>query len=116
LSLGKRGSDSRILGRHCGAQAFRDYACGCQICCAAINENELFSSGLSFQAVSCRVLLKQHFAQDLEEMKGQYIWSVRYRRLTGLGEAEQLPGRFISAAHGADEWGWRWLEFAQDLR
>jgi hypothetical protein len=25
------------------AKAFGDYACGCQICCAAINENELFS-------------------------------------------------------------------------
>src|SRR5215471_10436940 len=33
----------RILSSHCGAQAFGDYACDCQICCAAINENELFS-------------------------------------------------------------------------
>ena len=39
-------------------------------------------------AVSCRVLLKQHFAQDLEEMKGQYIWSVRWY---GLIERVQLP-------------------------
>ena len=28
--------------------------------------------------VSCRVLLKQLFAQYVEEMKGQYIWSVRW--------------------------------------
>jgi hypothetical protein len=43
LSRGKRGRDSRILSRHCGAQAFGDYAGGCQICYAVIIENELFS-------------------------------------------------------------------------
>ena len=36
------------------------------------------SEPVDLPAVSCRVLLKQHFAQDLEEMKGQYIWSVRW--------------------------------------
>jgi hypothetical protein len=35
----------------------------------------LANSGL---AVACRVLLKQHFAQCLAEMKWQYIWSVRW--------------------------------------
>jgi hypothetical protein len=39
-------------------------------------------------AVSRRVLLKQHFAQYLEEMKGQYTWSVRWY---GLIERVQLP-------------------------
>jgi hypothetical protein len=37
---------------------FGDYACGCQICCAAIDENELFSLDCFLPAVSCRVLLK----------------------------------------------------------
>ena len=46
------------------------------------------SEPVDLPAVSCRVLLKQHFAQDLEEMKGQYIWSVRWY---GLIERVQLP-------------------------
>src|SRR2546423_8925510 len=54
----------------------------------------LFRSGIAISPwfypkdVSCRVLQKQHFAQDLEEMKGQYIWSVRWY---GLIERVQLP-------------------------
>jgi hypothetical protein len=46
------------------------------------------SEPVDLPAVSCRVLLKQHFAQDLEEMKGQYIWSVRWY---GLIERVLLP-------------------------
>src|ERR1700756_2094008 len=46
------------------------------------------SEPVDLPAVSCRVLLKQHFAQYLEEMKGQYIWSVRWY---GLIERVQLP-------------------------
>ena len=82
------GGDSRILSRRCGAQAFGDYCVRLPDLLCRDHENELFFSGLSLPAVSCTVLLKQLFAQYLEEMNGQYIWSARWH---GLIERVQLP-------------------------
>jgi hypothetical protein len=61
-------------------------ACGGRFVVPPSNETNCFLR-IVF-AGACRVLLKQLFAHSLEEMKVQYIWSVRWY---GLIERVQLP-------------------------
>ena len=89
----KRASPKQIeLARNAAVEIFQHEMRGDSSSAINIHANTRLhlsrSEPVDLPAVSCRVLLKQHFAQDLEEMKGQYIWSVRWY---GLIERVQLP-------------------------